>query len=77
MSLKIHLTIDETEIYRWRGSKVEEKSLWKLKNELIIVLFYDFCSFMLNVINILGKTERTDNVLDVSLLLQSASKLEI
>lgn len=35
--------------------KVEEKSLWKFKNELMIEFFYNFCSFiLLNTINILG-----------------------
>lgn len=46
MSLKIHLRIDETEIYRWRGFKAEEKSLWKIKNELMIVFF-----FMISVVS--------------------------
>lgn len=66
MSLKIHLRIDETEIHCWRGFKVEEKSLWKLRNELIIVFFYDFCSLVFWNVNILGKKGRTDNVTDVS-----------
>lgn len=69
MSLKIHLRIDETEIYRCRGIKFEGKIFYfflKLKNELMIV-FHDFCSFeLLNVRNILGRTGRTDNVPDVS-----------
>lgn len=66
MSLKIHLRIDETEIYRWRGFKVEGKSLQKLKNELIIVFFHDFLYFcVVECHKPFGETGRTDNVPDL------------